>query len=159
MIKLKEVNRDNFFDVIKLSVTDEQDSYVASNTFSLAQAKAQPEWVPLAIYNDNELVGFVMYGIDLDDNEYWICRLMIDKTHQKQGYGRMAMQQVLSILEQDPERNVVYLSFEPDNLVAKKLYESLGFLPDGRTIDGETVYCLRFRQALSSDRETSEHNE
>ena len=144
MIKLKEVNRDNFFDVIKLSVTEEQDSYVASNTFSLAQAKVQPECVPLAIYNDSNLVGFVMYCMDLDDNEYWIYRLMIDKTHQRQGYGRMAMQQVLSIMEQDLERSIVYLSFEPDNHVAKKLYESFGFLPDGRTIHGETVYCLRF---------------
>ena len=145
MITLEEINRENYLDVIALSVTDEQDNFVASNMFSLAQAKAQPECVPLAIYNGKALVGFVMYCIDLEDKEYWIYRLMIDKTQQGRGYGRKAMQQVISILKQDPDRSIVYLSFEPENHVARKLYESLGFLPDGRIINGETVYCLEYR--------------
>jgi len=145
MVTLEQINRDNFFDIINLSVTEEQENFVASNTFSLAQAKAQPECVPLAVYHDKHPVGFVMYCMDLEDKEYWIYRLMIDKAHQGKGYGRMAMQQVLSILEQDTAHSIVYLSFEPENLVAQKLYESLGFRPDGRTIHGETVYCLRYR--------------
>jgi len=63
MITLNSISRDNFHDVINLSVFDEQKAYVASNVYSLAQAKAQPECVPLAVYNDSDLVGFVMYGI------------------------------------------------------------------------------------------------
>ena len=144
MIKLKEINRDNFHPVLELAVFDEQNEYVASNCYSLAQAKAQSECVPLAIYSDDELVGFVMYCMDYEDNEYWIYRIMIDRKHQRKGYGKLAMLRVLEILQQDKEHSKVYLSFEPENLEAKKLYESLGFTPDGRVIDGEIVYCFNY---------------
>jgi len=144
MIKLKEINRDNFHPVLELSLLDEQNNFVASNCYSLAQAKAQPECVPLAIYNDDDLVGFAMYCMDVIDNEYWIYRIMIDKAHQKKGYGRLAMQEILSLLSQDKEHNIVYISSEPENHVAIKLYESFGFTPDGRIIDGEIVYFLRY---------------
>ncbi len=144
MITLKEVTRNNFDDVIKLSVFDEQKDFVADNLYSLAQAKAMPECVPFAVYNDNDLVGYVMYCLDFEDKEYWICRLMIDKKFQKKGYGRATMQCVLSLLMKDREHNKVYLSFEPENLIAKKLYEQLGFVADGRVIEGEIVYYLEY---------------
>jgi len=144
MIKLQEINRDNFHPVLELAVFDEQKDYIASNCYSLAQAKAQPECVPLAIYNDDELVGFVMYCMDFEDSEYWVYRLMIDNKYQKKGYGKIAMLQVLEILKQDKEHSKVYISFEPENETAKKLYESLGFTPDGRIIDEEIVYCLNY---------------
>lgn len=145
MVALREINADNFKKVIKLSVFDEQKNFVASNTYSLAQAKIYPECVPLAVYNDDDMVGFVMYGTDPDDNnEYWISRLMIDKKYQKMGYGKAAMQLVLSAICSDKEHDKVYISFEPENTGAKALYEQLGFSPDGRVIEGEVVYCLNY---------------
>ena len=144
MIKLREINRDNFHSVLELSVFDEQNDFVASNCYSLAQAKAQPECVPLAVCNDDELVGFVMYCLDYDDNEYWIYRIMIDKKHQKKGYGKLAMLRVLERLQQDDEHSKVYLSFKPENAGAENLYESLGFTPTGEIFDGEIVYCLNY---------------
>ena len=146
MLELNEINRDNFEAVIELSVHDDQRSFVASNVFSIAQAKAYPECIPMAVYADNTLVGFVMYGMDLDDNEYWISRLMIDKRYQKQGYGRNAMNCVLDKLERLEGYQKVYISFEPENIGAKRLYENMGFTPDGRVIDGEIVYCLQRRE-------------
>ena len=147
MILLKEITRDNFDEVINLSVSDQQKNYIASNMYSLAQAKAQPECVPLAIYNDSNLVGFLMYCMDFDDKEYWIYRVMIDKKHQKMGYGRKAMECLLETLMKDTAHDKVYISFEPENLVAKKLYDELGFVADGRIVEGEIVYCLQYRNA------------
>ena len=144
MVELREIDRDNFGDVLDLSVSDEQKHFVASNAYSLAQAKAQPECVPLAIYSGEEPVGFLMYCMDLDDGEYWIYRLMIDQKHQNRGYGRAAMRSVLETMARDAERNMVYISFEPNNVAAKRLYESFGFIPDGRVMGGEVVYCLRW---------------
>ena len=145
MLQLREIDRDNFDEVIALTVFDEQQSFVATNVFSLAQAKAYPECIPLAIYDDDSLIGFVMYGIDLDDNEYWISRLMIDKRYQRRGYGSTAMKSVLETLRLNKECQRVFLSFEPENTTAKKLYERLGFVPDGRVIDGEIVYCREYK--------------
>ena len=131
MITLREINRDNFHNVIGLSVFEGQEVFVASNIYSLAQAKAQPECMPLAIYNDDTLVGFVMYCMDYEDKEYWIYRLLIDRNHQKKGYGKFAMQQVIDRVKEDKAYSKLYVSFqiEPENTVAKTLYESLGFVP------------------------------
>lgn len=144
MIALKEVDRSNFFEVIKLSVADEQSEFVATNLFSLAQAKAFPECVCLAIYHDDVLVGFTMYCIDEEDHEYWIYRLMIDYKHQSKGYGKAAMEMLIDRIKEDIQHRVIYISFEPENIWAKHLYEKLGFEEDGRVIDGEVVYKLEY---------------
>lgn len=144
MIEFIEIDRHNFFDVIDLKVADEQKSFVASNVFSLAQAKAYPECVCLAIYCDDVLVGFTMYCMDFDDKEYWIYRLMIDEKFQGKGYGKAAMEELIDRIKQDRAHHVIYLSFEPENERAKRLYEKLGFVADGRVIDGEVVYKMKY---------------
>lgn len=144
MIQLKEINRYNFSELIKLKVADDQQSFVASNVVSLAQAKVYPECVCFAIYDDELMVGFTMYCLDFDDQEYWIYRLMIDEEHQSKGYGKAAMELLIDRLKKDPEHHVIYLSFEPENKGAKTLYEKLGFRADGRVVDGEIVYKLEY---------------
>ncbi|EPY12095.1 MULTISPECIES: GNAT family N-acetyltransferase [Paenibacillus] len=144
MIALKEIDRSNFFEVIKLSVADEQSEFVATNLFSLAQAKAFPECVCLAIYHDEVLVGFTMYCIDEEDHEYWIYRLMIDTKYQSKGYGKAAMELLIERIKEDRQHRVIYISFEPENIWAKQLYGKLGFTEDGRVIDGEIVYKLEY---------------
>lgn len=142
MIQFKEIDRDNFFDVIELRVSEKQKSFIAPNVFSLAQAKAFPECICLAIYHNDTLVGFTMYCMDFEDKEYWIYRLMIDAKFQGKGYGRAAMEKLIHHIKQDKEHQVIYISFEPENSGARHLYEKLGFEPDGRVIDGEIVYKL-----------------
>ena len=116
---------------------------MASNLYSIAQAKVQPECIPLAIYDEATLVGFIMYCLDSEDKEYWIYRLMIDEKFQAKGYGKEAMKQVIEKIREDKTHHIIYISFEPENHVAKSLYENLGFVPDGRIIGDEIVYCLR----------------
>ena len=145
MVELREVDRNNYNDVIKLSVSDEQKNFVSSNIYSLAQAKALPECIPLAICNNEEvLVGFLMYCMDFDEKEYWIYRLMIDKNHQGKGYGKAALKCILSEIKKDKSHNKVYLSFAPENEAAKKMYEEFGFVSDNRMDGGEVVYCLHY---------------
>ena len=144
MVTLREIDRNNYIEVIKLSVTDEQKEFIASNVFSLAQAKVQPECIPLAVYNENDLVGFVMFCMDVDDEEYWIYRVMIDINHQKKGYGTAAIINVVDRVKADKKHSKIYLSFDPENKIAKKLYEKLGFIPDGRIIHDEVVYYMEY---------------
>ena len=142
MLSLVEIDRHNYLSILDLSVSEEQRSFVASNTYSLAQAFVQPECVPLALYVENKPVGFAMYCIDESDREYWIYRLMIDKKYQRKGYGREAMHLIIDRIRADQDHRVIYISFEPENAAAKALYESLGFVPDGRVEYGEVVYKL-----------------
>jgi diamine N-acetyltransferase len=75
-ISLKPVDRDNFRKCIGLDVYPEQKEFVGSNVVSIAESKVYPHRVPLAVYNDDELVGFVMHGRDPEKFRHWIVRLM-----------------------------------------------------------------------------------
>ena len=144
MLRLVEIDRYNYLSVLDLSVSTEQKSFVASNQYSLAQAYVQPECVPLALYAENKPIGFAMYSLDENDHQYWIYRLMIDQRYQGVGYGREAMKLLIERIRElmDDEHKRIYISFEPENEIAKALYESLGFVPDGRILYGEVVYFL-----------------
>ena len=144
MITFREIDRNNIWDILKLKVSEEQMHFVATNAVSIAQAKAQPECVPLAIYDGETPVGFTMYCLDLEEKEYCIYRLMIDSRYQRKGYGREALQKIIDKIKEDKEHHKILISFEPNNGVAKNLYISMGFVPDGRIIDGELVYVLEY---------------
>ncbi|NLN46791.1 MAG: GNAT family N-acetyltransferase [Clostridiaceae bacterium] len=139
---LRPIDADNFWDIIGLEVADGQQDYVLSNAVSIAQARVQPECVPLAIYNGNTPVGFVMYCLDRDDGEYWIYRLMIDQEHQRKGLAKTAMRHVLREIALDRARDKVYLGVRQDNDNAVELYHKLGFRFDGRIFGHEHVMVL-----------------
>lgn len=144
MVRLVELDSKNFRELIKLKVSKEQENFIASNVFSIAQSKIQPECIPMGIYDGETPIGFLMYCIDMDDKEYWIYRFMIDLKYQSKGYGRKAMKCLIDRIKEDKEHNVIFLSFEPENNNAKTMYESFGFKPDGRIEHGEVVYKLQF---------------
>jgi len=54
---------------------------------------------------------------------------MIDKNHQRKGYGREAMRLALDFIRTFPCGAAKYcqLSYAPQNFAAKKLYNSFGF--------------------------------
>ncbi|MCL2519745.1 MAG: GNAT family N-acetyltransferase [Spirochaetaceae bacterium] len=141
MIELKEVTKENFEEVIALNAGDEG-KFVAGNLYSMAEAKVYHEATPLAIYNNEVLVGFLMHEIDSDNNNHYICRLMVDKKYQAKGYGKQAMEVIIKKLQEDKSRNKIVISAEPDNSVAIKLYEKLGFKLTGEKVDGEDVLEL-----------------
>lgn len=143
MIALRKIDGYNFRKVIELKVAPEQEDYLTTNEYSLAQAFAMPECRPLAVYDGMTPVGFVMYALDEDDREYWIYRLMTDARFQKRGIGRQALRLAIDeIRKEGGAGRPIFLSFEPDNEVAKRFYMSEGFRPDGRVIDGEIVLRL-----------------
>lgn len=142
MITLQEITVENFDTVIALTPHEEQTRFVASNVESIAQAWVQPACVPLAIYEGEVPVGFIMYCIDQDDGQWWLYRFMVDKAHQGKGYGRAALGQVLDIMRADSEHRIVYLGVEPENTTAIALYKSFGFRFDGRVFGKEQTMVL-----------------
>ena len=56
MIKLEEITADNFEDVLKLKVSKNQENFVSTTAYSLAQAYVyQENAYPFAIYADAHL--------------------------------------------------------------------------------------------------------
>jgi diamine N-acetyltransferase len=145
-ITLQSITRDNWSACIKLTTTEAQTHFVATNVVSLAQAYVEPSFVPLAIYSDDTMIGFAMLGHDNETDIDWIIRFMIDQAMQGQGYGRAAMQAVLARLRQQPDCREIRLSYEPDNIVAETLYQSMGFRPTGEIERGEVIARLALEQ-------------
>jgi diamine N-acetyltransferase len=143
-ISLREITRDNWRECVRLKVADDQQKFVASNAVSLAQSKYEPECVPLAVYDGDIIVGFVMYRPeDYGISKLWfIDRLMVGAQYQGKGYGRAAMEALIARLKAVPGYNAILISFVPGNEAAEKLYSSLGFVDTGEIEEGEIVYRL-----------------
>ncbi|MEE4193944.1 MAG: GNAT family N-acetyltransferase [Anaerolineae bacterium] len=142
VLSLREINMANFHKCIHLSVAEDQRGFVASNMYSLAEAKADDVSNPLAIYADETMVGFTMYWFDAEHNKGYIDRLMVDQRYQGQGYGRFAMTEVVRRLKGNPGCQRIQISFHPDNQTAEGLYYSLGFRRNGEMVEGEVVMLL-----------------
>jgi len=154
MIELNKITWDNWEECMKLEVTDEQDDFIASNAYSLAQAyvgllndKHPP--MTFAICHNETIVGFTMFyyqdhecndGSDYEEKPcYTILRFMIDKKYQGQGFGRQGMAKVLEYIRTFPHGKAVavHLSYSPKNDSARKLYKSLGFIETGEFTDDD----------------------
>ena len=144
MIELRPITTDNFWDVVALKVSKDQEDLVASNAVSIAQSKVQPECIPLAIYADDMLVGFIMYCIDADEGEYWIYRLMIDKAHQGKGYGKQALSRIIARIKKDKDHSKILLGVQPDGGASVHIYTSLGFRFTGAVFGKEHIMCLDY---------------
>jgi len=148
-ITLKEINQDNFDECIHLKVRDDQ-PYVATNVYSIAESKVDPDNIPLAIYAGETMVGFVMYKLDHAERKLYIGRLMVDQHYQHMGYGRETLEAVKQIGMSDPGIDRLELSTNPENSYGIRVYETFGFKDTGILDDGEEVYVLELDKAGKS---------
>ena len=149
-ITLRELTRDTWEECVDLEVAEDQRDFVSSNLVSLAEAQFYPGTVCRAVYADEVMVGFVMYGPDAEyapdeQGAYAFVRLMIDRHHQGKGYGRAAIAAVIEAIRNNPESRVLYTSHVPENAHAGHLYAAMGFKQTGRLLDGEIIVALRLR--------------
>lgn len=127
MIHLEQVTKDNYEACIQCRVKENQKRYVADNCYSLAQAAYEPNTFPLAIYEDETVVGMLLYDDDPEIPGWSMSRLMIDQKHQHKGYGKLAIEAFLSYFYRRHPKEDLYTSAEVDNEIAIHLYELLGF--------------------------------
>lgn len=144
MIQFNDITRDNFWDCISLEVAKEQSEFVTSNAISIAQSKIQPECITKIVYDNDLMVGFLMYCIDEDDDEYWIYRMMIDQKYQSKGYGHKTLKKLLEKIKSDTSRNKIYLGVHLESVAAVKLYKSHGFEFDGQVFGNEHIMRLNY---------------
>lgn len=159
MIRIEKVTGKNVWDILRLSVKDEQKSFVADNNISIIEAYTSitggGHAFPFGIYDDEIAVGFLMVGYDTDDywenppkiakNNYNLWRLMIDKKYQHKGYGKTAVRLALDFIKTMPcgKAEYCWLSYEPENTVAKELYHSFGFAETGEMDEEEVIAVLK----------------
>lgn len=124
MIRLESLTRFNWETATRLSVTEDQQKFIPSNLFSIAQSRFEDS-EPYVILHDEEPVGFLL--IVRFSGVYWITRIMIDQFHQGKGYGAIALEKAVSMLKQRKGVDEIRTSVARKNLEAEHLFFQAGF--------------------------------
>ena len=172
MLSLQHIDGRNVWDILKLKVSKEQQSYVAGNDVSLIEAYISKtengQIFPFGIYKDDVPVGFLMVGFGTDSswddapaiaqNNYDLRRLMIDTKYQGRGYGKEALNLALEFIRTFPcgKAEYCWLSYEPENKVARDLYRSFGFVETGEKDGEELIAVLKLVSDVSEVSSTKE---
>jgi len=149
-ISLEPITSTNWVTCIELRPTTYQQErgFVSPNVLSLAQAYAERWWIPTAVYAQQTMVGFILYGCwpaapiaaeygRREAGLHHILRMMIDQQYQGQGYGHAAMHTLIAHIRAQPDARAIELNYDVDNSVAARLYARLGFEPTGEVDEGE----------------------
>jgi diamine N-acetyltransferase len=142
-IELKPITVDNWKSCISLELAPDQQNFIASNLYSIAEAQFYPDARSRAIYNqENQLVGYALFGRDVFTQKWKIFRIMIDKSHQRKGYGEAAMKEIIKIISEESDCDDILICYQHDNHVARSIYASLGFIEQEISGNGKVTAFL-----------------
>ncbi|KAA0546261.1 GNAT family N-acetyltransferase [Bacillus sp. BGMRC 2118] len=134
---LTEITKENFFDVINLKSSKEQEEkfqlferWVGSNAFFIAMGSVYG-FVNRAIYDGDTLIGFASHGLDEESNRYEMISIMLGHKYQGKGYGKATLQLVLEEMIEMYKCKEIFLTVIPENEDAIRVYEALGFKNTG----------------------------
>lgn len=139
VVTLRPIDAKTRTAVLALRVRPEQSPFVATPTTYLQMCEAEDVWQPLAVLEGEQVVGFLMWGVDDEDDSCWLGGFIIDAAHQGRGLGRAAALAALELLDDHGSKAGFALSYEAENTTAAGLYTSLGFVPSGERVDDEVV--------------------
>ena len=144
MINFRAINEDNFDAIIRMKRPDDE-HFVASNAYSLAQAwlyRDAGDVYPFAIYNDDEPVGFMLLDEDIEEKCLIIWRIMFPVENQFKGYGTAAIREIIRLAKESGKYDFMLLDCDPENHAAEHVYRKLGFMPTGIIEHGENELRL-----------------
>ena len=147
-VELREISDANRPAVTALRVAPGQERFVDAVEESLAEAAETPEAKPWyrAVYAGEEPVGFVMLSWNVTPapgilGPWFLWRLLIDERHQRRGYGRAALEQLVDLIRAEGATELL-TSYNPDDGNPWPFYKRFGFVPTGDVEDGEIVLRL-----------------
>ena len=139
---LKDVTRENFWDICNLKVSLSQEEYVAANVVSIAEAYfSKTAWLR-AIYLGSTPIGFIMLSKDTVHQKYILWRIMIDEKYQRKGFGRQAFQKLMDEVKAFPGANELTTSYVTGKGSPKDFFVKMKFVHTGKKIGNEV--CLTY---------------
>ena len=144
MIKLVEITEENWLAVRRMTLGEEQKTYLDSPLGILARGYVYRDCRPrvYGIDRDGKLVG-VAFVRDLDEEPacYDLQQLMIDLPEQGKGCGTEALRLILSELGRERKYDCVEVCVKREDAPALRVYEKVGFVDTGY-IDEDAPDCL-----------------
>jgi diamine N-acetyltransferase len=147
-VSLREITDDNRAAIAALRVAAGQELFIPSVVDSLDEAASLPEAAPWyrAIYSGDEPVGFVMLSWNVTPapgilGPWFLWRIMVDERHQRRGFGRAALAQVIALVRAAGASELL-TSYQPGPGEPWPFYQRFGFEPTGELDHGEIVLRL-----------------
>lgn len=134
MIKLFDVNEQNWLSVVSLSVKDEQKRFldkpigIVARGYIYRSCNARV----YGISNDEHVIGVALVK-DMDEEPacYDLQQFMIDQRFQNKGYGTEALSRILSLLSKEGKYGQVEVCVDKSNAAALWMYKKAGFEDTG----------------------------
>ena len=151
MIRLVEINEENWMDYAALTVREDQRGFLDTAVGILARGyvyRACRARV-IGIADGETAVGLALVK-DLDEEPacYDLQQFLIDRKWQGRGFGTAALRLILAELEEERKYGCVEVCVKETDAAALHVYEKLGFTDTG-WIDPEAPGCrnliCRFR--------------
>lgn len=150
-LTLRPVDIDNYYGVLMLRPTPDQQGFLWANGAALAEACMVPDQTAEAVYAGEDLIGMVVWGPyhpgyafkEAPEPGSWaIAHLMIDAAFQGRGHGRALVEALIARLAEQPGCRRVVLDVDRGNHRALALYEKLGFRRFGTDHEGDPLLAL-----------------
>jgi GNAT superfamily N-acetyltransferase len=149
-VSLRPITDQNRAAVLALELAPWQRRFVSTVAESMQEAveEAPGRAIQWAIYAGEAPVGFVMVSDEVDDVRgyipHYLWKLMIDRRHQRCGYGTAALDLIVEFFRGRPGVEVVSTSAGRGEGSPIPFYERYGFRETGETVfDGEVLLELR----------------
>ncbi len=144
MLRLSEINEDNWLEVRRLTVSEDQKGFMDSALGIIARGYVYRAFRAkvYAIAEDDNVIGAALIK-DLDDEPacYDLQQFMIDARFQGRGYGTAALRLILSELEKERKYPCAEVCVKKDDRAALRVYEKVGFVDTGY-VDEDAPDCL-----------------
>lgn len=158
MIRLVEVNEQNWLEIAALSVHENQQRFLDRPVGIIARGYAYRfcNTKVIGIANGEQIIGVALVK-DLDEEPacYDLQQFMIDKRFQNRGYGTEALRLILTQLRKEGAYTCVEVCVNKENAAARRMYENIGFSDTGyvdescpdcfnliyRLTTGQTIFC------------------
>ena len=153
MVKLFDVDEQNWLDVISLGVTEEQKKFLAEPIGIVARGyvyRACNAKV-CGICNGGHVIGVALVrNMDEEPACYELQQFMIDQRFQNKGYGTEALRLILSVLSKERKYSRVEVCVNKDDAAALWVYKKVGFEDTGY-IDERIPHCYNLMYNLNKD--------
>ena len=144
MIHLVEVNEENWIDIVRLSVNEEQQKFLDRPTGIIARGYIYRNCNArvFGIADDSQMIGIALVRDFTEEPfNYDLQQFMIDGRFQNKGYGTEALRKILELLEEEARFSGVEVCVNREDTAAIRVYEKVGFVDSGY-IDEDLPNCL-----------------
>lgn len=148
MLRLVDINEDNWLEARTLSVGEGQEGFLDSALGIIARGYVYRDVRArvIGIADDGTLVGLALVK-DLDDEPacYDLQQFMIDVRWQGRGFGTEALRLILAELAAERKYDCVEVCVKRDDATALRIYGKAGFADTGYIDDAPDSFNLVYR--------------